>query len=59
MSSWKRVLKGIDYTLMGAAAKRKDMEDMCCMMIKVAVYRAKDDGMVMKQLRTMRRRPTL
>ena len=51
--------KGIDYTLMGAAAKRKDMEDMCCMMIKAAAYRVKDDGMVMRQLQTMRRRPTL
>ena len=59
MSSWERVQKGIDYTLMGSAAKCKDMEDMYCMMIKVAVYRAKDNGMVMKQLRTMRRRPTL
>ena len=44
---------------MGAAAKCKDMEDMCCMMIKVAVYRVKDDGMAMKQLRIMRRKPTL
>ena len=53
------MLKGTDYTLMGAAAKRKDMEDTCFMMIKVAVYRAKDDGIVMKQLQTMRRKPML